>query len=401
MFFDNLQSVRDRYEFTPGNIWNMDETGVTTVQKPVKVVARKGSKQIGKMTSAERGTLVTVAIAVSAIGNAVPPFFVFPRVHFRDHFLTNGPPGSSGAANPSGWMKESNFLEFLKHFVKHTKCSKEHPVLLLLDNHDSHLSIDGLDYCKANGIVALSFPPHCSHRMQPLDISVYGPLKKYVNRSCDSWMTDHPGSTMTIYDIPGIVSTAMPLAVTPANILAGFRSAGISPFNRDIFQDEDFMGAYVTDRPLPNDLSEMQASPENGSTGMLNLYPSEATDKTTNQAGSPSTLRDAQLEEENELRAPNIAIYHANEPTPSTSGISTEKNINLVLTPEAVRPLPKAGPRKGNSVNKRKRTTAILTDTPVKKSIRGEQVKSKSENWKNYACREKKNKTKNSRKLRF
>ncbi|XP_068246724.1 uncharacterized protein [Palaemon carinicauda] len=196
----------------------MDETGVTAVQKPVKVVARKGSKQIRKITSAERGTLVTVAITVSAIGNAIPPFFIFPRAHFRDRFLINIPPGSSGAANPSGWMKESDFVGFLDHFVKHTKCLKDCPAVLLLDNHESHLSIDGLNYCEANGIVALLFAPHCSHRMQPVDISIYGPLKKDFT-----------------------------------------------------LQEEDFMGANVTDRPLPNDLSEMQASQENGSSGMLNL----------------------------------------------------------------------------------------------------------------------------------
>lgn len=55
----------------------MDETGVTTVQKPNKVVARKGLKQVGAITSAERGTLVTLAAAVSGGGNSVPPFFVF------------------------------------------------------------------------------------------------------------------------------------------------------------------------------------------------------------------------------------------------------------------------------------------------------------------------------------
>ena len=31
------------------------------------------------MTSGERGTLVTLAIAVSAGGNSILPFFVFPR----------------------------------------------------------------------------------------------------------------------------------------------------------------------------------------------------------------------------------------------------------------------------------------------------------------------------------
>jgi hypothetical protein len=51
----------------------MDETGVTTVQKPSKVVAQKGLKQIGAVTSQERGTLVTVVVAINALGNSAPP----------------------------------------------------------------------------------------------------------------------------------------------------------------------------------------------------------------------------------------------------------------------------------------------------------------------------------------
>jgi hypothetical protein len=151
-FFDNLKTVLDRLQVGPGDIWNMDETGVTTVQTPDRVIARRGCKQIGKLVSAERGKLVTLAVAVSATGNTVPPFFVFPRVNFRAHFLNGAPAGSEGDANPTGWMKAEQFLKFVKHFVSHVKPSKERPVVLLLDNHDSHLSIAALDYCKENGV---------------------------------------------------------------------------------------------------------------------------------------------------------------------------------------------------------------------------------------------------------
>lgn len=71
----------------------MDETGVTTVQKPNKVVAKRGFKQIGAITLAERETLVTLAAAVSGGGNSVLPFLVFPRVHFKNHFIRDGPIG--------------------------------------------------------------------------------------------------------------------------------------------------------------------------------------------------------------------------------------------------------------------------------------------------------------------
>ena len=86
-----------------------------------------------------------------------------------------------GGENPSGWMTEEYFLDFLKHFVEHVCCTHEKPCLLLLDNHKSHIYYKGLDFAKENDIVMLSFPPHCIHRLQPLDRSIYGPFKKYFN----------------------------------------------------------------------------------------------------------------------------------------------------------------------------------------------------------------------------
>ncbi|XP_046687436.1 uncharacterized protein LOC124373085 [Homalodisca vitripennis] len=203
LFFRNLTTVLQRFQYGPNDIWNVDETGVTTVQRPDRIVARRGFRQIGKLTSAERGNLVTIAFAVNAAGNSIPPFFVFPRVRYHDHFIRDGPPGCEGDSNPSGWMKEANFLKFAKHFVSQARCSKEKPCILLLDNHESHLSADVLDLFKDNGVTLLSFPPHCSHKLQPLDRSVYGPLKKYINTACDAWICTNK-RPMGIYDIPSI-----------------------------------------------------------------------------------------------------------------------------------------------------------------------------------------------------
>lgn len=65
MFFDNLQKVFNKHKIAQKDVWNMDETGVTTVQTPNRVVARRGFKQIAAATSAERGSLVTIAAAIS------------------------------------------------------------------------------------------------------------------------------------------------------------------------------------------------------------------------------------------------------------------------------------------------------------------------------------------------
>ncbi|XP_065172178.1 uncharacterized protein, partial [Atheta coriaria] len=260
-FYNNLQTVLDRHPYEPQNIYNIDETGVTTVQRPDKVVARRGIRQVGTVTSAERGTLVTVAFAVNALGNAVPPFFVFPRVPYHDHFVRDGSVGSIGTANPSGWIQDASFLTFLEHFKKFSNASLTHKVFLLLNNHSSHIHINALDFCKENGITLLSFPPHCSHKLQPLDRSVFGPLKKAINTACDGWMRSHPGKTMSIYDIPGIIKTAMPQAFTQANIQAGFSKTGIYPFNRNLFQEIDFAPSFVTDRSNPHIEGNIPSTP--------------------------------------------------------------------------------------------------------------------------------------------
>ncbi|XP_049424947.1 uncharacterized protein LOC125884164 isoform X1 [Epinephelus fuscoguttatus] len=245
-FFSKLSKVLDRHHFQAKDVWNVDDSSTVNVQVPDKVLASRGTKQVGSTTSAERGTFVTMALAVNAMGNSIPPHFVFPCKTYHDHFVRDGPTGCTGSCSESGWMQESDFLIFLKHFIHHTKASADSKVLLLLDNHTSHLSLEGIDYCRANGVVLLSFPPHCSHKLQPVDRSVYEPLKRCINSAMDQWMVGNPGKKMTIYDLPGIVATALPSAVTPSNIVAGFRCTGIWPFNPSIFTEEDFSPAYVT-----------------------------------------------------------------------------------------------------------------------------------------------------------
>lgn len=210
----------------------------------------KGAKQVGFVTSQERGTLVTLCIAINEVGNSIPPLFIFPRKNFQDHFIRDGPPGCVGTANKSGWMQEDEFIVFIKHFAKHTRQSETNKVLLLLDNHFSHLSIQLINFCRENYITLLSFPPHTSHKLQPLDRTVFGPFKMHYNLMCDQWIRNNPGKRMTIYDLPSIVKTALPLATTPTNIMSGFACTGIWPFNDRVFRENEFAPSLPTDVPM-------------------------------------------------------------------------------------------------------------------------------------------------------
>ena len=177
-FFDNLASVMDRYKFTPNRIFNVDETAV---QSPKQVLAAKGTKQIGSITSRERGELVTLVCCISATGNSISPAFIFPRKKYKDHFVHDGPTGSIGTSNKSGWINEEIFSMYLKHIVNQISCNNENRALLILDNHEGHVSMASIQLAKQNGLILLTIPPHTSHRLQPLDRSVFGPLKSKYN----------------------------------------------------------------------------------------------------------------------------------------------------------------------------------------------------------------------------
>ena len=118
-YFDNLEEVMKRNDFGPHQVYNIDEAGVTTVHQPGNVIAGCGVKQVGEVTSPERGTLVTLCCAVNAIGNSVPPMFIFPMVYFREPRFNAAPIGSKGVAHPIGWMMSDLLAQYLKHFVSH------------------------------------------------------------------------------------------------------------------------------------------------------------------------------------------------------------------------------------------------------------------------------------------
>ena len=121
-FFANLKKAYDKYEFCPHRIYNMDETGCTTVQKPKQVLSKRGQKQVGKMTSAERGELVTAACTIAADGSSIPPLLLFPRAKMQSHFLCGSLPGTKACAIKGGWMTAEIFAnEYLDHLISHTK----------------------------------------------------------------------------------------------------------------------------------------------------------------------------------------------------------------------------------------------------------------------------------------
>lgn len=363
-FFNNLKNVIERHpSFGNGcRIYNLDETATTTVQKPQRVLAPKG-KPTCKLTSGERGILVTTCAIICASGQALPPVLVFPRKNFKDHMMHGAPPGALGLAAPTGWMNADLFVEVMRHFIKHTSASPENPALLIMDNHESHLSIEALDLAKQAGVTVLTLHPHTTAKMQPLDVGINGPFKSYYNGAVDSWLMRNPGKQLTVYNVAECVGQAYAKAMTPVNIASAFKKCGIFPFDPEVFTEIDFMPSLVTDREQPGPSNSTATASDEGQ--LVERAESPLSDVT--RAESPSILIVDQLVGENPTQKGSSFLYREMTPPVGENRAGSSSIQSEFKSPKELMAPLKAGPR----IGKRKRKlgkSIIATDTPEKKS---------------------------------
>lgn len=248
-FFATLKDIQEKHSFPPTRIYNVDETSICTVPtKNTKIFAETGRKQVARVTSAERGDTTTAVICTSASGNFIPPMFIFRRKRMKIELMDGAPPGSVYACNASGWMKLEVFSQWFNHFLAQVKPSKDDPVLLVLDGHLSHTKNLGVILkARENHVTILCLPPHCTHKLQPLDVGVMYPLSVYHNQSLEKYMNNNPGRVVTVFQIAKIFAEAYLKAAIPANSINGFSKCGIYPFNPDVFSDVDFIAAETTE----------------------------------------------------------------------------------------------------------------------------------------------------------
>ena len=136
----------------------------------------------------------------------------------------------------------------MDHVSDLTACSSERKILAIMDNHKSHITIAAIDKARERGTVLLTITPKTSHKLQPLDKTVFGPFKKSCNKAIDNWMRFNPGKTITVYDIPCLVNEAQLASMVPCNIIFRFSFTGTWPYNLEIFSEADFVPSILTDR---------------------------------------------------------------------------------------------------------------------------------------------------------
>jgi hypothetical protein len=101
--------------------------------------------------------------------------------------------------------------------------------MLICDGHDSHISSNFVEHCINNRIHLMILPPHSSHLTQPLDVGVFGPLKRILASKLEPLLRTGVVRIRKPEFTSGFMN-AREQAFRESNILGGFCGTSIHPY---------------------------------------------------------------------------------------------------------------------------------------------------------------------------
>ena len=158
--FAKLKEVLHEHKIfnKPRHIFNSDVSGIRLDSQAGKVVVCRNTKQAYSEPKGS-STHITTRICCSASGVMLPPMLIFEK-----SFLY--------AKAPNAYMDGELFLAWIDKIFIPSK-SDIRPILLILDGHVLHITIDVIDLARAHDIVLYCLPPHTTNILQQLDVSIF------------------------------------------------------------------------------------------------------------------------------------------------------------------------------------------------------------------------------------
>lgn len=222
-YFQDLSNLVTELNLSdkPASVWNCDETGKQLSHDPVRVIAKKGTKNVVGRISNDR-TNVTIMACANVSGQKMPPMLVVKgktRKCLDACNVSAAPPGTYWSFQEKAWMNdEIGELWFRQVFLPN--CGEQRPQLLVLDGHSSHESFGLLELAESQNIHIISLPPHTTHALQPLDKTVFGPFNKAYNKACSEYLSASPVNAVNKWTFPHLFKLAWDEGVTEKNIFS-------------------------------------------------------------------------------------------------------------------------------------------------------------------------------------
>ena len=229
-YFEHLRESLDGVD--PSQVYNYDETNFTDDPTRKKCIVRRGIHRHERSTNFSKQAF-SVMFCGSATGVYLPPMIVYKAKHMYDGWAKDGIKGAKYSATESGWFNMTTFEQWFDEiFLPHVR-DVEGPKVLIGDNHGSHFSPRVIEKCIEHKIRFVTILPNSTHICQPLDVSVFRPLKVLWRAVLDCWRKESRRTgTIPKETFPRLLARAF-AHVKGENLVAGFKASGIVPLNCD------------------------------------------------------------------------------------------------------------------------------------------------------------------------
>lgn len=157
---------------------NADETMVRLNASSSRVIAPKGAANIFQVTKDDKAGL-TVMATFRADGVTCKPFIIYPFERIPSSVNSNFPHNEASiSATKLGWMDSATFCNYLKLLANEIIAEGiKFPVILFVDNHASHTTLEACETAKKLGIVMIFLYPNSTFLLQPADVAIFRCLK--------------------------------------------------------------------------------------------------------------------------------------------------------------------------------------------------------------------------------
>jgi hypothetical protein len=230
-WFDAVKRVKEVYKIEEKDIYNMDETGFSIGTLESTRIIVDSTLRTRHQAHPGRQEWVSIVECICTDGTAVEPLVIFKGQNVLQSWV---PPDIMEkwyfSANSKGWTSNLHGVEWLKRVFEpstRTKSAGRYR-LLICDGHDSHISGSFISHCIQNKIALLILPAHTSHLLQPLDVAIFGPLKKKLTTAL-SYLNEAQLVRIQKAEWLDVYVKARTQAFSRENIESAFRGAGLYP----------------------------------------------------------------------------------------------------------------------------------------------------------------------------
>ena len=252
-WFEELNRVMKEFGIEWRNIYNMDESGfaIGDVEATKRVINANIRQQF--QAKPGRQEWVTSVECICADGTAISPLIIFRGKSLQQQYI---PVGLNTnwvlSCNTKGWTSNEHGIQWLRLCFEPNTREKANnaPRLLICDGHDSHITGEFIGHCMDNNILLMILPPHSSHLTQPLDVEVFGPLKKVLAAKLDPLIRTGVGNIQK-WEWLAAFEKAHDKVFCKENIQGGFCGTGIYPYNPDKVINRVSISAISTPQTRP------------------------------------------------------------------------------------------------------------------------------------------------------